>query len=267
VSSVLETAVHTFDLPLAADELAEPWRPVPAFRGPTGTVSDMGCHASVLMGGRSPHPPHAHDEEELLIPLHGEVELVVPADASDPAPRLERLRPGSFVYYPARQHHTIRNPGTSPVAYLMFKWRASATFAELPLGTEIATFDPLPPPGTSRALSSQLLLEGPTECLAKLHAHLTTLEPDAGYDPHRDSYDVAIVTLEGTVETLGMRLGPVSVVYYAAGEAHGMRSVGSGPARYLVLEFHPPDGRQLELGRSLGRRIASRLRRARARRP
>jgi hypothetical protein len=29
------------------------------------------------------------------------------------------------------------------------------------------------------------------------------------------------------------------VIYFAAGEKHGMRNVGSEPARYLVFEFHP----------------------------
>lgn len=29
-----------------------------------------------------------------------------------------------------------------------------------------------------------------------------------------------------------------SVIYYQAGEPHGMRNVGRQPARYLVFEFH-----------------------------
>jgi hypothetical protein len=84
------------------------------------------------------------------------------------------------------------------------------------------------------------LFEGPTAYLGKLHAHVTTLQPGAGYAPHVDAYDVAILTLAGTVETLGERVGPQSVIYYGAGELHGMRNVGPEVARYLVFEFHAP---------------------------
>jgi hypothetical protein len=50
----------------------------------------MSCHASVLVGGHSPHPPHTHREEELLIPLHGEAEIVIATSPTDPSPRVDR---------------------------------------------------------------------------------------------------------------------------------------------------------------------------------
>jgi quercetin dioxygenase-like cupin family protein len=65
------------------------------------------------------------------------------------------------------------------------------------------------------------------------------LAPGAGYDPHRDAHDVAIVTFRGELQTLGSRLCPGSVVYCAAGQEHGMRNVGDVPARYLVFELQP----------------------------
>ena len=258
-------AVHRFDLPLG-DEPGEPWRPFPAFRGPTRIVADMSCHASVLAAGHSAHPPHAHDEEELLIPFHGEAELVIAADEDDRAPRAQRLAPGSFVFYPSGQYHTIRNPGTSPIAYLMFKWRAPATDAAEPrLGTEIVSFDRFL--GAAEPFRTELVLEGPTGCLRKLHSHLTVLRPGAGYEPHRDAHDVAIVLLEGTVETLDRAVEPLSVVYCSAGELHGLRNVGTCPARYLVFEFHAPRTAASSPEPSLLSRVASKLRRARARQP
>jgi len=256
---MVETAIHTFTLPLGDGEPAKPWQPFPAFRGPTRTCAEMSCHASVLVGGHSPHPPHSHVEEELLIPLHGEVELTIPAGPEDPAPRIDRLRPGAFVYYPAWQYHTIRNPGTSPVGYLMFKWQAPLTGAERPLAVDVHRFGDLAPPAGARPFWTSRLFEGPTGCLGKLHSHLSVLEPGAGYEPHRDAYDVAIVTLEGTVQTLGQRVGPKSVIYYGAGELHGMKNVGDGPAKYLVFEFHAPGVEPLRAPPPLHRRMASAL--------
>ena len=262
----IASVVHALDLPLGDGSAAEPWRPFPAFRGPTVALPDMSCHASVLAGGHSPHPLHAHDEEELLIPLHGEAELVIAESADGVAPQLQRVAPGAFVYYPARQHHTIQNPGSSPIGYLMFKWRTSAAAGAPALGTRIVRYDDV---STSAAepFSTRLLLEGPTDALRLLHSHLTVLQPGAGYEPHRDEHDVAIVVLDGVIETLGQRIAPLSVVYCSAGDVHGMRNPGPEPARYLVFEFHAVHGARPDSRTSPVRRIASKLRRARARRP
>ena len=247
-TSAVGTVAHRLELPLE-DEPSEPWRPFPAFRGPTRAVSDMSCHASVLDAGHSPHPPHAHVEEELLIPLHGEVELVLPESESDGRPRTQRLTPGSFVYYPAGQLHTIRNPGTVPVAYLMFKWSAPVARTDGALETEVVAFDGAARDG-DEPFRTEVVLERATACLELLHSHVTVLEPGAGYEPHRDAHDVALVLLEGAIETLGRRVQPQSVVYCGAGELHGVRNAGAGPARYLVFEFHGrPTGNPSLVGR------------------
>ena len=94
-------------------------------------------------------------------------------------------------------------------------------------------------------LRPRLLFESPTVHLGKLHAHITDLQPGAGYPPHADAYDVAIVVLSGQVETLRPKIEPFSVIYYSAGETHGMKNVGDTVARYLVFEFH---GRPVDQG-------------------
>ena len=85
---------------------------------------------------------------------------------------------------------------------------------------------------------TRLVFEGSTAYLQRLQCHTSTLTPGAGYAPHIDAYSVAIIILEGEVETLGERVGPHSVIFYAAGELHGMHNPGSQIARYIVFEFH-----------------------------
>lgn len=235
--AMVVTAIHRFDLPLAT---AERFQSFPAFRGPTRTFGDMACHASVLPPGQTPHLPHAHVEEEVLVPLHGQVDLVIADAPHDPAPRVHRVGPGSFVYYPAGQHHTITNSGDATVGYLMLKWHASRSSGLTPIGTTIGHFGECAAPAGSPAFWTQRVFDGPTAWLRKLHAHLTVLQPGGGYEAHVDAYDVAIVLLEGSVETLGQSVEPISVIYYAAGEPHGMCNPGELPARYLVFEFHAP---------------------------
>lgn len=233
--------VHPLRLPLDEDRRSG-WRRHPIAAGPSPCLEHRTCHASVLSAGRTPHPPHRHVEEEVLIVLDGEAELVI-VDAGG-GQRIESVGAGSLVYYPAWQRHTIRNASAEPVTYCMLKWRNGRPRAE---------------PGPSRRLPTTLLLageaggsartpqagrrterlfEGPTEHLRRLHCHRTLLDPGAGYPPHVDPYDVAILLLEGSVETLERRLEPHDVAFYAAGEPHGMRNVGTVPASYLVIEFH-----------------------------
>jgi uncharacterized cupin superfamily protein len=233
----ISTWIHPLPLPLPEDAKAG-WKPYRIFRGPTAALQDMGCHVSVLSPGHSPHPPHIHPEEELLIPLDGEAEIVFADDPQGTNARIERLRPGSFTYYPTDQHHTIHNASVSPITYLMFKWRAAATNAAQPLGASVFHYGQISAPADLKAKQYSLIFQQPTAQLSKLHAHLTIMPPGAGYEPHSDPYDVTILALSGKLETLGRVVEPHGVIYYSAGAEHGMKNVGATPARYLVFEFH-----------------------------
>jgi quercetin dioxygenase-like cupin family protein len=214
--------VYPLRLPLEPDE-RQGWKPYPVFSGTLGGRTSITCHVSVLMPGCSPHAPHSHAEEELLLVLSGEVDLLF--SRREPI----NLPAGEFVYYPAHFSHTLQTKSTEPATYVMFKWRgeqAADRGGTLPFGR----FDTAGPPG--------LLFQAPTRHLGNLHSHVTVLEPGDGYPPHTDAYDVAIVVLTGEVETIGARAEPCDVIYYLAGEAHGMRSVGDVAARYVVFEFH-----------------------------
>jgi mannose-6-phosphate isomerase-like protein (cupin superfamily) len=241
--------VRQLVLPLEEDPVSG-WKAHPIFQGVTPNLDQVSCHISVLGPGRSPHPPHRHLEEELLIPLDGMAQLVIAREEDDRAFRVEAAMPGVFAYYPAHHPHTIRNDGAAPITYLMFKWRAAPAMVKRPLAAGIFRYDDSPPPAVVRAFEARVLFERPTSFLGKLHAHLTTIQPGAGYAAHRDAHDVAIIVLSGQVETFeqepegepaGSRLlGPHGVAYYGAGQPHGLRNPGSEPARYLVFEFHAP---------------------------
>ena len=217
----LTSRIHPLRLPLHSDD-QPPWRPYPAFDGSTANVPSLACHASVLLHDHTPHPPHTHAEEEVLLLLSGEVELIFS--------ETERasLRPGELAYYPAGFAHTLRTTTRGPATYVMLKWRCED-------GEHDAT---LAHGRFETSGSPRVLFEAPTRYLRKLHAHVSLLEPGKGYEPHADAYDVVIVVLEGEVETIGARARPHDVVFFLAGEEHGMRSVGEVPARYVVFELH-----------------------------
>jgi quercetin dioxygenase-like cupin family protein len=225
-------------IPLPPDE-GTGWKPYNQYQGATANCSSLSCHVSVLVPGHCPHPPHAHQEEEILLMLAGEADLLLPEPAPGSPTGQVRLKPGQFTYYPAYFPHTLRAAGGEPANYLMFRWYGAGVSREPCLG--FGQFDlTQSPPGTEvpQGFHARLLFEGSTGYLRKLHAHVTTLAPGAGYEPHADRHDVAIIVLEGEIETLGRRLKQHSLVFYAAGEPHGMRNPGAKPARYVVFEFH-----------------------------
>ena len=234
---MITTLARSVPLPLAEDPVKR-WRPYHQFHGPTRTLAGMSCHISVLSAGHHPHPPHIHADEELLIVLDGEVEIELADNPAGSGSKRHPLKPGLFSYYPAGQHHSIHNAGSKPATYLMFKWQSGIADSGEPLQASIFEYDI--GLAATKPMVQKLLFQQATHSLGKLHAHLTTLQPGAGYAPHADAYDVAIIVLSGEVETVGERVAPLGLIYYSAGELHGMKNVGNVPAIYLVFEFHSP---------------------------
>ncbi len=149
--------------------------------------------------------------------------------------------PRQLVYHPSGRFHTITGIGPEPVVYLVFKWRdTQSETREAAWGTKI--FDLVPALETTEAnpksMITRRVFSFPTEQLGGLRCHVTVLQPGGGYPPHRDKHEVAILVIEGTLVTMGERVGPNSVIFYGAHQSHGMKNVGSDRAKYIVFEFH-----------------------------
>lgn len=240
----LASRVYPLPIPLPPGEEGG-WKPYPIFNGSTAGVRSLASHVSVLTKGHCPHPPHIHIEEEILLLLAGEVDLIFPDEQAPGGERRKHLKPNQFVYYPTGFAHTLQTMSESPANYLMFKWHSGLTEIDSPLiFGQYNVFQPAQDSEARDGFCPRLMFEGPTAYLQKLHCHVSTLTPGAGYDPHIDAHDVAVIVLEGEVETLGERVGPCGVIFYRAGDPHGIRNPGEATARYLVFEFH---GSQVEL--------------------
>jgi quercetin dioxygenase-like cupin family protein len=234
----LSTRVQPLPMPLAPDP-TKPWRPYRIFNGATADLQSITCHASVLKHKQCPHPPHRHIEEEILIVLDGEVDVILPDMPDSTGNDRRRLKPGQFVYYPSNFAHTLETVSEQPASYMMFKWHADSKEPGSPM--KFGQFDALESsshPEVKPGFRLRRFFEGPTDSLRKFQCHVSALAPGAGYEPHVDAYDVAIIVLQGEVDTLGQRVAPHGVIFYAAGESHGLSNPGATPALYLVFEFH-----------------------------
>lgn len=220
----------------------KPWTPHPLIRGEAASVGSLSVHFSLLQPGHSPHPPHAHIDEEILIVIEGEADVILPRAKDDPNPVRHRLKPGDFTYYPAYRWHTIRNSSAMPIVYLMCKWRGTSLGLAAHAVSGVYP-DGSPPAQADKPFQTQPVFEGATHFLRKLHAHRSVLLPGGGYEPHADPYDVMIVLREGTVRTMGQTMTAPAFFYHPAGTLHGIRAVGDSPARYLVVEMHGAEER------------------------
>jgi quercetin dioxygenase-like cupin family protein len=84
---------------------------------PTATLDELEIHVTTLNPGETPHAPHKHPDEELLIVKEGTVESLVNGE-------LKRVGPGSVIFQAANQLHSIRNVGSTPATYHVIKWNS-----------------------------------------------------------------------------------------------------------------------------------------------
>jgi glycosyltransferase involved in cell wall biosynthesis len=207
----------------------------------TLVLDNMEIHAGVLGEGTIAHSPHVHEEEEILIVFGNEFEDIhLDADGSKFAS--ERLKAGSFIYYPVGNatNHTVRNPTAQGTSFLLFKWRNrnQGTFAkEATTKIQTFTFGHL---GNKR---HEWLLSFPTQYLSRLVSHYNTFRPGKGYDQHQDNYDIGMLLLQGTGAITG-QLGNQTVtaptfLYLVANQPHSMVNVGKNNIHLLVFEFQP----------------------------
>jgi len=92
-------------------------------KSPTATLAQLEMHVTTLNPGQSPHPPHRHVNEELIVLREGECETL-----SDG--KWVKVGPGSVVFNASNSLHGFKNIGTTPAVYHVVNWgtnRAVAT--------------------------------------------------------------------------------------------------------------------------------------------
>lgn len=230
------STVYPLTIPIPRTDDAR-WKMHPILSRQTGGL-ELSVYAAEQLPGHLMHPPHVHQEEELLIVLAGEIEQILPELGHPENREALRVGPGQFTFFPTGFYHTHFTVSEGCSNYLICKWhgRAKPKRHQLLYGRFNALHHDRAEGG--RDFSARVLFEGPTAYLRKLQCHVSTLAPGAGYEPHADPYDVLLVVLEGEVQTLGQACVPHHVVFYPAGQAHGIRNTGSRPAEYFVVEFH-----------------------------
>ena len=86
------------------------------FDGPTDQLRAMTAGSLELKPGMTPHPPHQHPEEEILLITDGTGEISLDG-------KITKAGPGFMMYCAAGRLHGITNTGRAPLTFFYFKWR------------------------------------------------------------------------------------------------------------------------------------------------
>jgi len=78
------------------------------FDAPTATLGNLECHVTTVNPGESPHAPHRHPDEELIIVKDGTLEVTINGVT-------RQAGPGSVVFLASNDFHGLRNSGATPV--------------------------------------------------------------------------------------------------------------------------------------------------------
>ena len=90
------------------------------FKTRTATLEQLEVHETTLNPGQSPHAPHRHPNEELVLMEKGTVEVLVNGE-------WKRAGPGSVIFNGSNQLHGLRNVGTEPAVYHVVNFQSAAT--------------------------------------------------------------------------------------------------------------------------------------------
>jgi XRE family transcriptional regulator, regulator of sulfur utilization len=85
------------------------------FENPTATLAELEMHVTHLPPGKSPHAPHTHPEEELVIIKEGTLEAMQ-------AGKTRRIGPGGVIFQASNQLHGVKNVGETPATYYVVRW-------------------------------------------------------------------------------------------------------------------------------------------------
>ena len=84
------------------------------FKSPTVSCQNFSVHATTLNAGETPHAPHRHPDEEIIIIKDGSVEATINGKS-------EVVGPGSILFFAANDEHGLRNVGDSPATYYVMR--------------------------------------------------------------------------------------------------------------------------------------------------
>jgi quercetin dioxygenase-like cupin family protein len=87
---------------------------------PTATLANYECHVTTIGAGLTPHAPHRHADEEVVLVKEGQLDVTINGVTT-------RAGPGSIVFISSGDEHGWKNPGDTPATYYVMRIKTEAT--------------------------------------------------------------------------------------------------------------------------------------------
>jgi quercetin dioxygenase-like cupin family protein len=115
---MLASGVYRWDK--AAVEAAKTGERRPVCDSPTLTLTHFACHETILNPGEAPHASHHHPDEEIVAVIEGSLQVEFNGV-------VQRAGPDSIIFFGSNDEHGMKNVGTTPAAYYLFRIATAAT--------------------------------------------------------------------------------------------------------------------------------------------
>ncbi len=93
------------------------------FDSPTATFTNLVGHVTTLNPGETPHAPHRHSDEEMILIKSGTLEVIING-------RPQRAGSGSVFFFASNDLHGLRNTGSVPATYFVLRFVTPLTHAK-----------------------------------------------------------------------------------------------------------------------------------------
>ncbi|MDA0207193.1 MAG: cupin domain-containing protein [Acidobacteria bacterium] len=205
--------------------------------GPTAILGTLESHYSVLEEGKSSHAPHTHRAEEIIFPIHGDVEIYR-GQWEDIEESRVRIGPGQFIFHASNHSHAMSALGPGPARYWVMQWEGGPTGAEdhiLPP----STFDyrQVPDIDAASGVGSEVLVDSQTPNAGRYLGTSIAMASGATIQTAAKDSDTVLITLTSGIEINGEALAQHTVGYYPAGMEFGVENTGGDVGRYVAFEF------------------------------
>ena len=210
--------------------------------GPTSFLNELCIHAGVLSAHVTPHQPHCHEHEEVLISLSENLDFVVCEAGSD----IENARPidnGSMFFIDSNIPHSFRNTAFQPAAYIHLRWKneSKASCAETkrlqfyysPVGQ-----NKMYAQSVHQGINSDEIYSGPSLYLSRFRALFIRLKAGDMIPLHRHNHEVIFVLISGSVEILGRKVEAPGFAFMETQVPHHIINQGPDPAQLYAFELH-----------------------------
>lgn len=91
---------------------------------PTSTLANFECHVTTLKAGETPHAPHRHADEEIVLLMEGKLDVTINGVTT-------RVTPGSIVFVSSGDEHGWKNAADTAATYYVLRLKTEATPAAL----------------------------------------------------------------------------------------------------------------------------------------